>query len=119
MVIHKIVKNFTEGLPPMNSAEIAAHLGIPVGIVRDIIYDLICARIVSETLTREIRDVAYQPALDPDKITISYVFDIIDNLGQQVTFDKECLELEKVSGIIDSFYEDVRNSPKNTTIKSL
>ena len=119
LVAQKIVKNFSEGLEPLNAADIATHLGIPVRIVRDLIYDLLNARIIIETLTPEVREVAYQPALDPAKITISYVIDALDKQGQEVCFEKETGELVKLNQIVDSFYEDIRNSPNNTTLKDL
>ncbi len=89
MVTKKIIRNFVEGRPAMNAAEIALELSIPVRIVRDIIYILLNAKIIIETYNQEIREVAYQPALDPSVITVSYVFDEIDKLGHQITFDHE------------------------------
>ncbi len=38
LVTKKIIRNFVEGRPAMNAAEIAARLGIPVRLVRDVIY---------------------------------------------------------------------------------
>ena len=119
LVAQKIVKNFTEGLEPLNSADIASQLGIPVRIVRDLIYDLLNARIIIETLTPEVREVAYQPALDPAKITISYVIDALDKQGQKVSFDKETEEFGKLNQVVESFYEDFRNSPNNSVLKEL
>ena len=119
LVAQRIVKTFVEGLPPMNAADIATQLGIPVRLARDIVYDLINARIINETYTQEVREVAYQPAMDPAKITISYVIDALDKQGQNVYFDKESTELVKLNGIVDSFYDDIRNSPRNTTLREL
>jgi membrane protein len=119
MVAQKIIRSFSEGRPPMNAADIAAQLGIPVRIVRDLLYDLLNARIIIETLTHEIREVAYQPALDPARITISYVIDALDKSGQQITFEKESAEHEKLNLIVESFYEDIRKSSLNTSLKEL
>ena len=119
LVAQKIVKNFTEGLQPLNAADIASQLGIPVRIVRDLVYDLLNARIIIETLNHEIREVAYQPALDPAKITISYVIDALDKQGQQVTFEQETAEMKKLNEIVESFYQDIRDSSMNTAIKEL
>jgi membrane protein len=119
LVAQKIVKNFTEGFEPLNSADIASQLGIPVRIVRDLIYDLLNARIIIETLTPEVREVAYQPAIDPAKITVSYVINALDKQGQQVSFDKETNEFRKLNLIVESFYEDIRNSSNNTPLKEL
>jgi membrane protein len=119
LVAHKIVKNFSEGLAPLNAADIATHLGIPVRIVRELIYDLLNARIIIETLTPEVREVAYQPALDPAKITISYVIDTLDKHGQDVVIDNDNADMSKLNKVVESFYEDIRNSPNNTTLKEL
>jgi membrane protein len=119
LVTQKIIRNFTEGLPPLNSADIAQQLGVPVRIVRDLLYDLLNAKIIIETVTHEVREVAYQPALDPAKITVSYVIDALDRQGQQVTLNQESGDMEKINLIVESFYEDIRNSDKNTTLKDL
>jgi membrane protein len=119
LVAHKIIRHFTEGHTPRNASEIAVELGIPVRIVRDLLYDLLNARIIIETVTHEVREVAYQPALDPAKITISYIFDALDKQGQQLSFDQETAELVKLNQVVDSFYEDVRKSDLNTALKDL
>lgn len=119
LVVHKIVSNFSNGSEPLQAADISAHLDIPIRIVRDILYDLINARIIIETLTHEVREVAYQPALDPAKITISFVMEALDKQGQQVNFIKESGELIKINSIVDSFYTDVRNSPNNTALREI
>jgi len=119
LVSKKIINNFVEGLPAMNAAEIASQLGIPVRLVRDIIYSLLNARIITETLNRDLREVAYQPAIDPSKISISYIIDTLDIQGQQITFDQESPGFEKIAKVIETFYEDIRNSPRNFLVKDL
>lgn len=119
LVAHKIIKQFTAGDAPQNASEIAGQLGIPVRIVRDLLYELLNARIIIETVTHEVRDVAYQPALDPAKITISFVIDALDKQGQQLNFNDETAELLKLNQIVESFYEDVRKSDQNTILKDL
>jgi hypothetical protein len=67
----------------------------------------------------EIREVAYQPAIDTSKITVSYVISKLENLGQTVPFEKETEQLRKINKIVDSFYEDIHNSPENTLLKEI
>ncbi len=119
LVAQKIIKNFSEGRPPLTASEISDQLCIPMRIVRDLLYELLNARIIIETIAHEVREVAYQPALDPARITISYVIDALDRQGQELTFEKETGELIKLNQIVESFYEDVRVSDKNTTLKEL
>jgi membrane protein len=119
LVMHKIVRNFMEGLPPMNAAEISSKLGIPVRIVRELVYDLLNTKIIIETVTPDVREIAYQPALDPSKITISFIIDSLEKQGQQIIFDSETEELVKLNRIVESFYQDIKNSANNTALKDL
>ena len=119
LVVKRIVRNFVEGRPAMNAAEIALDLAIPVRIVRDIIYVLLSSKIIIETINQEIREVAYQPAIDPSFISVSYVIDETDKLGNQITYDHETPEKEKISAIVESFYDDLKQSPKNVLLKDL
>jgi membrane protein len=119
LVAQKIVRNFTEALPPLNAAEIAGQLGIPVRIVRDMIYELLSAKIIIETVPHESREVAYQPALDPALITVGYVINTLDKLGQEVVFDNETTGYEKLKLTIESFYADIQKSPMNKPIRDL
>jgi membrane protein len=119
MVTKKIIRNFVEGRPAMNASEIALDLAIPVRLVRDVIYVLLSSKIIIETFNQELREVCYQPALDPSVISVSYVIDETDKLGHQVNFDNESPEKEKISAIVESFYDDLRQSPKNVLLKDL
>ena len=119
LVVYRIVKNFTTGLPPLKASEIAGQLGIPARLIREIIYNLVSAGIINETLTQDVREVAYQPAMDPSRISISYVIDTLDQQGQQFNLDKELTEFDKLTSVIESFYEDIRKSPRNTLVKDM
>lgn len=119
LVSQKIIVNFSDGKSPLNSSEIADQLGIPARIVRDILYELLNARIIIETLTHEVREVGYQPATDPAKLTVSYIIEALDKKGQEVTFEKESKEFSKLSKVVDSFYEDLLNSPNNKALKDI
>jgi membrane protein len=119
MITHKLVNNFVEGHDPLDAADIAEQLNIPVRVVRELLYELLNARIIIETLTPKEREIAYQPAVDPAKITISYVIDTLEKQGQQVQFEKETEELVKLNRIVESFYQDIRDSSNNTALKDL
>lgn len=119
LVTKIIVKNFIEGKPPMKAAEIADLHGIPVRLVRDIIYDLVGSGIINETLTGDVREIAYQPAVDPSMISISYVFDNLDQQGHYAIIDKDIKELTPLNTIVESFYKDLQKSPRNVLLKDL
>ncbi|HEX2395343.1 MAG TPA: YhjD/YihY/BrkB family envelope integrity protein [Bacteroidales bacterium] len=119
LVTHKIVNNFMEQNDPLDAAEIADQLNIPVRIVRELLYELQNARIITETLTLKEKEIAYQPALDPSKITISFVIDTLEKQGNQIPFEKETSELVKINSIVESFYTDIGSSKNNTALKDI
>jgi membrane protein len=119
MVTHKIVANFMNHNDPLDAAEIAEQLNIPVRTVRELIYELLNARIITETMTAKEREVAYQPALDPSKITVGFVIETLERQGGQVPFEKETDELIKLNTIVESFYQDILSSKNNTVLKDM
>jgi membrane protein len=119
LVTHKIVSNFMDQNDPLDAPEISEQLNIPVRIVRELLYELLNARIITETLTQKEREVAFQPALDPSKITISFVIDALEKQGNHVPFEKETEELVKLNTIVESFYQDIRTSKNNTALNKL
>ncbi|MBN2480836.1 MAG: YihY family inner membrane protein [Bacteroidales bacterium] len=119
LVTKTIVKNFTEGKLPLKAAEIANLHGIPVRLVRDIIYDLNRCGIINETLTGDVREIAYQPAVDPSKISVSFVIDSLDKHGHQASLDKYSKELSELSALVESFYKDLQKSSGNILVRDL
>jgi membrane protein len=118
-VAQTIIQNFVDGKPPLKAAEIANRQSIPVRLVRDILYALNGSGIINETLTGDIREIAYQPALDPSKITVSFVLDRLDTQGHHTTYDMDRKELKELTAVIDSFYRDMQKSPRNILLKDL
>jgi DNA-binding IscR family transcriptional regulator len=108
-----------EGQPALTAAEISDQLGIPVRLVREVIYTLLNAHIITETLNQDKREVVYQPALDPSRISVSFVLESIDSQGRDIFPDKELPEMEQVAGLIESCSEEIRKSPKNILLRDL
>lgn len=119
LITKKIIRNFVDGQPALNAADLADQLGIPLRLVREIVDSLLSARIITESLNQDVREVVYQPAMDPSRITVSFIIDTIDNQGKEVTYDKELTVYKKVSSVVESFYDDIRKSPDNQLIKDL
>jgi membrane protein len=77
-VVHAVVKAFERGEPPLSSSAIALQLQVPVRLVRDALYDLLRCNLVSETLTSDPAENAYQPSRDIHAITVSDVLERIE-----------------------------------------
>jgi membrane protein len=119
LIARQIIKNFTDGIPAMTASEISHKLDIPVRIVRDIIYELYESKILSETVTKNVKEVAYQPAQDPGRLSLSYVIKSIDNRGVDSLPIDNTEDLNKINNIVNSFSSDLEKSSKNILLKDL
>lgn len=119
LVLHHIIKNFVNAVPAETAAEIAAKLDIPVRLANNTIYELQDVGIISETISRNIKEPAYQPAVDPAIINIGYVIDRLDKSGNTRAYAVDDKEMKRLVEIIDGFYIDFSKSSKNKLIKEI
>jgi len=119
LIAQQIIKSFANGQPPMTANEISHKLDIPVRLVREIIYELLEAKILSETITKNIKEMAYQPAQDPGRLTIGYVMQRLDKRGIDSLPVERSDELKSISGIINAFENELEKSPKNILLRDV
>lgn len=119
MIVKLIALNFKEGIPPMTSEEIADKLDLPVRLVRDINYELLEVGIVSETITRNVKENAYQPAIDINKLSVSYVLGLLDKRGNDKIEIQDKTELDKMTRLVDSFSQEIDKSANNRLLVSV
>jgi membrane protein len=118
-ITHLLVKNFCAGEKPWTAAQISHTLEIPIRLVRQVLFELAEARIVSETVGEGEREVAYQPAQCPEKYTVEYVVDALDERGSDDIPVAESAELEKLSQSLASFDEVIQKSPANVSLMDI
>ncbi len=114
LTITKLIsENFRDGVPPMTSEEIAHKVDLSVRLVRDIIYELLEVGIVSETVTQNVKENAYQPAMDINKLSIGFVLDLLDKRGNDNIGTDNFTNLEKMAVLVDGFGKEIEKSPNN------
>ena len=118
-ITHLLLKNFCAGEKPWTATQISHTLEIPIRLVRQILFELTEARIVSETVGEGDRAVAYQPAQCPEKYTVEYVVDALDERGSNDIPVAESSELNKLSECLKKFGETVEKSPANIPLMDL
>ena len=119
MIMHMIIKNFAKGVPPVGAEEISSKLKIPVRLVRDIVQDLSAAGLISMLLTNDNKERLYQPAMDINSLTISFVLSRLDKKGVvQKTMVKN-KEFEKITGLLSKFDRMMKQSDSNILIKDI
>jgi membrane protein len=118
-ITHLLLKNFCSGEKPWTATQISHKLEIPIRLVRQILFELADARIVSETVGESERAVAYQPAQCPEKYTVGYVVDALDERGSADIPVAESGELEKLSECLNTFGETIEKSPANVSLMDI
>jgi len=119
MVVHLIIKNFEKGDKALVASEISKKLEIPIRIVREIIYKLIDAQIVSEINTMHEKELAYQPARDINNLTISFVLNKIDHTGTDKILAIASSEKDQIKKILSDFDIAVQNSKGTILLKDI
>lgn len=119
LITHFIVKNFEKGLPALSSNEISQKLDVPVRLVREIIYNLIDTGVITEIVTDKIKDSAFQPAMDINKIDYSLVLEKIENMGESEFSHIETPEFKAISNAVVAFEGLIAKSSNNILLKDI
>jgi membrane protein len=118
-IVELCVKNFCQGEKPADIHVITHALGAPIRLVREILFDLIEARVLSVVKQNDASKSYYQPAQDVGNLTIKKVLDLLDRKGNgSIPFVKDH-ELEKISSTLESLDHLVTVSPENIPLKNL
>lgn len=81
-VTHLLVKHFSQFNKPLTADEITDKLALPVAIVQPILVKLTQSHILVEFNIPEEEDDVYQPAIDPNVLTIAFVINALEQCGQ-------------------------------------
>jgi len=119
MIVRLITLNFRESVPAMTAEEIANKLDLPVRLVRDILYELLEVGIISETVTKSVKENAYQPAIDIGKLSISFVISMLDKRGNDTLSTDNYNELERMMKLVDVFDKEIEKSKSNKLLIDL
>lgn len=119
MIMHMIIRNFETGDRPISAEYIAASLKIPVRLSRDILQDLSSANLVSVIHENEAKERLYQPAMDINRLTVSFVISRLDKNGVEQMTGMKNKEYDKVIAMLGKFDKLISKSDANILIKDL
>jgi membrane protein len=119
MIMHMIIRNFTLGEKPISAEYIAGNLKIPVRLAHDILQDLNSSNLVSIIHENEEKERLYQPALDVNRLTVSYVFSRLDKRGIEQIMVIRNKNYEKIISMLEKFDKLISKSDDNILIKDL
>jgi len=118
-ISHMVIRNFSKEEPPLTVTRISESLKIPVNLVLQILHDLKQSRIITETIVEASDETAFQPAIDIQKISITYLLDALDHKGFDNIPLPRTRELELFSDTLDKFRSEMEKSPENKLIKDI
>jgi membrane protein len=119
MILNSIISNFSRGEKPLSAENVAKSLKIPVRLARDILQDLSNVNLVSIIHENEHKERLYQPAIDINKLTVSYVFSRLDKKGVEQIMVAKNKDYDKVMAILEKFDKLIAKSDSNILIKDL
>ena len=119
MIFQMIIRNFSAGEAPVSAEHIAGTLKIPVRLARDILQDLTSAKLLSVIHENDEKESLYQPAIDINKLTVSYVFSRLDKKGVEHRMVAKNKDYVKIIAILEKFDRIIAKSDSNILIKDL
>lgn len=119
MIMNMITRNFSVGDKPLSAENIAGSLKIPVRLVRDILQDLSSAGLVSVIQENERSERLYQPAIDINKLTVSFVLSRLEKKGTEHQIFVKGKEYNRVVSMLDEFDDLIARSDSNILVSDL
>jgi len=119
-VTHLCVKNFQASRKAWTENQIAEHLEIPIRLVREIVFDLTEAGILSAVrIDDDERSFGYQPARELNDLTVLDVFTLLDGRGLETLPVGNTPELATLSQRMELFRQTIRESSHNLPLKDI
>jgi len=118
-VAHLLIKNFANGQKALTAESISKQLEIPIRSVRDILYILVDSGILSEVNTQHEKETAYQPAIDTNILTVSYVLNAIDHRGTDKILAIASTEKEQIIKLLNDFDIAIQNAKGTKLLKDI
>lgn len=119
LIINRVIKSFAKGNPPMTAEKISMDLKIPVRLVRDIVQDLDAVGLISVVHVKDDKERMYQPAVDINILTVSYVLSKLDRKGSEHETAIRSKDFDRVNEMLLKFEKMVQKSDMNILIKDL
>jgi len=117
MILNMIIRSFASGDKPESSETISKSLKIPIRLVRDILQDLQGSGLISVIHENEHEERLYQPAIDINKLSVSFVMNRLDKRGTEHQIFVKTAEYNKIASMLEKFEDLIAGSASNILIK--
>jgi membrane protein len=116
LVARLVIRNFSEGAPPLTAPGIANTLGMPLRLVRRILSEFTTSGLFTVTKTGEYEEDAYQPARDIHKISIRNVLDTLEKSGSADLAFSRTEDFRAISETLQAFGDTLEKSSANKLV---
>ncbi|UCF32230.1 MAG: YihY family inner membrane protein [bacterium] len=118
-VVNLIAKHFTPGEPPLSEESISQELEIPIRLLREILFELTEAGVITATAGKGERTAAFRPAFTTDEMTIHRVLEALDHRGLDGIPVAHSEELETLSDSLATFAREMETSSSNRLLRDI
>ena len=119
LICSKIVKRFINTEPPISDQELSMEFGAPIRLIKQQLYKLKNAGIISEIMQENNEEPAYQPAMEAKKMTVAHVINALEHIGEGKLPVVKSSELEKLKSSLVSFQQSIDDSDGNFLLQDL
>ncbi|HTA62666.1 MAG TPA: YihY/virulence factor BrkB family protein [Bacteroidia bacterium] len=119
LIANLVVKNFIAGNPPLTSTQVAEKLDMPVRLARLIIFDFTETKIFVEVKTDKEKEVAYQPGISENNLTVKYILDKLDTKGVNELPIHSATELENIHKVMNEFDQVIKDNKGTILVKDI
>jgi membrane protein len=114
-----LVQQFSGSKATWSVSELSRALEIPTRLVNQILSELVDAGVISKVALDEEGINGYQPARDPDTLTIKYVIDALEKNGIDDIPVGRSKALDSLSENLKVFSDTIEASPANRRLKDI
>lgn len=118
-IVEMAVTRFIAGEPPLRAIDVTQQSDAPIRLVREILYDLVRAKVLVQLAARDGDEEYYQPGQDPERLTVHGVLHALETLGHDDLSLARGKELEKLAAKLAAIDKLVAKSPENVPLKQL
>lgn len=117
-IIHFIIRRFCKRESPPTKIEVSNYLSIPLALTLELLFELTDGKILSEVIIQNDEEVAYQPALDVNQLTIQKALEMMDQRGNKIPLP-QTPDVAAIVKQLTEFRSLIEHSEANKLLKDL
>jgi membrane protein len=118
-IVHLLVTLFKNVEKPWTEEHISHELEIPIRLVREILFELSEAGIITVVEERKHNAHSFQPAMPLERLSISNIMEMLDDKGSNDIPVAHSEQLEKLDKSLKAFRVEIAKSPANKLLKDI